>query len=78
MVTAASRIRTAEEVNTRPPHLPYVLLCRVSGARCGHILTVNTFEAWRVAVAYRNAHEKECLIDELPSLVLPGDPDYKP
>lgn len=73
MTTAASRIRTAEEVNTQPPHLPYVLLCRTSGARCGLVITVNTWEAWRVGMAYRNAHEKKCLIDEIPSLILPGE-----
>ena len=43
-----------------PPHLPYVLLCRTSGARCGWKLTVNKGGKWRESIGARDAHEALC------------------
>jgi hypothetical protein len=61
------------ESDTRPPRLPYVLLCHTSGARCGRVWTVNKLSEWRPAVESRIAHEKVCTVHPLPILALPGD-----
>lgn len=43
-----------------PPHLPYVLVCRSSGARCGWVKTVNRGREWRDSIGARDAHEALC------------------
>ena len=60
------------ESNTLPPTLPYVLLCHVSGAKCGFHVTVNKAEEWRAALALRHAHENLCTVKPMGSLILAG------
>lgn len=43
-----------------PRHLPYVLLCRSSAARCGWTRTVNRGNEWKDGIRARDAHETLC------------------
>lgn len=63
----------AKEEDTRPPRLPWVLLCYRSEGACGTVWTVNRFDQWRDAIKSRHAHEALCAVSPRPILVLPGD-----
>lgn len=63
----------AKEEDTRPPRLPWVLLCHRSEGACGRTWTVNRFDQWRAAVKARQAHEILCAVPPLPILVVPED-----
>lgn len=62
-----------KEEDTRPPRLPWVLLCHRSQGACGRTWTVNRFGQWREAISARRAHEALCTVSPLPILAAPED-----
>jgi hypothetical protein len=67
------KAREMRDEDFMPPHLPYVLLCHASTARCGRTFTVNRIDQWREALKARRDHEAICPIPPLIPLFMPGD-----
>lgn len=73
MARVNGRSPSAKEEDTRPPRLPWVLVCHRSEGACGTTWTVNRFTQWKDAIRSRQAHENLCAVAPRPILVLPGD-----
>ncbi len=63
----------AKEEDTRPPRLPWVLVCHRSGGACGTVWTVNRFTQWRNAIRSRQMHESLCVVRPAVIIAGPGD-----
>ena len=62
-----------QEEDTRPPRLPWVLVCHHSGGACGTTWTVNRFTQWREMIKSRQVHESLCTVRPVVAITGPGD-----